>query len=62
MCWKGRFLCGGAFPCAMRGEHEMLCEEGMSEQLHYQLTNQLISALNVVGEVYDPIQMKNLLW
>ena len=39
-------------PAAMRGGHEMVCEDPMSERLHYQLCRHVIPALAFAGELY----------
>lgn len=44
-------------PGAMRGGHEIVCEDPMSERLHYQLVNGLIPTLAFAGELYHPIQI-----
>ena len=42
-------------PKAMRGGHKIVCEDPISERLHYQLTNGLIPTLVFAGEDYQPI-------
>lgn len=42
-------------PGAMRGGHEIVCEDPMSERLHDQLVNGLIPTLSFAGELYHPI-------
>lgn len=44
-------------PSAMRGGHEIVCEDPMSERLHYQLINGLIPTLAFAGELYHPIKI-----
>ena len=44
-------------PGAMRGGHEIVCEDHMSERLHSQLVNGLIPTLAFAGELYHPIQI-----
>ena len=44
-------------PCAMRGRHEIVCEDPMSERLHHQLVNGLIPALSFAGERYHLIKI-----
>lgn len=44
-------------PGAMRGGHEIVCEDLMSERLHFQLANGLIPTLAFAGELYRPIQI-----
>lgn len=44
-------------PGAMRGGLEIVCEDPMSERLHYQLVNGLIPTLAFAGELYRPIQI-----
>ena len=44
-------------PAAMRGGHEMVCEDPMSERLHYQLVNGLIPALSFAGDLYHIIKI-----
>ena len=44
-------------PGAMRGGHEIVCEDPMSERLHHQLVNALIPALASAGELYHPIKI-----
>ena len=39
-------------PAAMRGRHEIVCEDSMSERLHYQLCWHVIPALAFAGELY----------
>lgn len=42
---------------AMRRGHEIVCEDPMSERLHYQLTSDLIPTLAFAGEVYRPVKI-----
>lgn len=44
-------------PSAMRGGHEIVCEDPMSERLHYQLTGGLIPTLAFAGELYHVIDV-----
>ena len=44
-------------PDAMRGGHEIICENPVSERLHYQLTNMLIPALVFAGEMYHSVKI-----
>ena len=44
-------------PGAMRGGHEIVCEDPMSERLHAQLANGLIPTLSFAGELYHPIKI-----
>lgn len=44
-------------PGAMRGGHEIVCEDPMSERLHYQLTMALIPALASAGDLYHLIKV-----
>ena len=44
-------------PGAMRGGHEIVCEDPMSERLHHQLANGLIPALAFAGDLYHPIRI-----
>lgn len=44
-------------PGAMRGAHEILCEDPMSERLHYQLRTELIPALSFAGDLYHNIKI-----
>ena len=44
-------------PGAMRGAHEIVCEDPMSERLHYQLSNGLIPTLAFAGKSYHPIRI-----
>ena len=44
-------------PGAMRGGHEIVCEDPMSERLHYQIVNGLIPALVFAGELYHLIKI-----
>lgn len=44
-------------PGAMRGGHEIVCEDPMSERLHHQLVNGLIPALAFAGELYHPVKI-----
>lgn len=48
-------------PAAMRGGHDIVCEDPMSERLHHQLTSGLIPALSFAGELYHLIKIKALL-
>lgn len=45
-------------PGAMRGNHEIICEDYVSERLYYQLNAHLIPALSFAGEIYHPIKIK----
>lgn len=45
-------------PSAMRGNHEIICEDSVSERLYYQLNAHLIPALSFAGEIYHPIKIK----
>ncbi len=42
---------------AMRGDHELVCEDPMSERLHYQLNCDLIPALSSAIDRYHPIHI-----
>lgn len=42
---------------AMRGGHEIVCEDPMSERLHYQLRTELIPALAFAGELYRAVKI-----
>ena len=44
-------------PAAMHGGHEIICEDPVSERLHYQLCNDLIPALASVGDWYQSIRV-----
>ncbi len=44
-------------PGAMRGGHEIVCEDPMSERLHCQLTSGLIPTLAFAGELYQLIKI-----
>lgn len=44
-------------PGAMRGGHEVVCEDPMSERLHDQLVNGLIPSLVSAGELYHSIKI-----
>ena len=44
-------------PGAMRGGHEIVCQDPMSERLHHQLVNALIPTLAFAGELYRPIKI-----
>ena len=44
-------------PSAMRGGHEIVCEDPMSERLHHQLIDGLIPALSFAGEPYRLIKI-----
>lgn len=44
-------------PGAMRGGHEIVCEDPMSERLHDQLVNGLIPTLAFAGELYHMIKI-----
>ncbi|MBD5559072.1 MAG: hypothetical protein HDQ87_01735 [Clostridia bacterium] len=44
-------------PGAMRGKHDIVCEDPMSERLHGQLVRGLIPALTFAGGQYHPIQI-----
>lgn len=48
-------------PCAMRGGHEIACEDPISERLYYQLIGSLIPTLSSAGERYQPIKITALL-
>ena len=45
-------------PSAMRGNHEIICEDNVSERLYYQLNAHLIPALSFAGKIYHPIKIK----
>lgn len=42
-------------PAAMRGGHDIICEDEMSERLHYGLCNYLIPSLAFIGSFYKRI-------
>ena len=44
-------------PTAMRGGHEVICEDAVSERLHYQLCEYLIPALSLAGDMYRKIHI-----
>ena len=44
-------------PGAMRGGHEMICEDPVSERLHHQLVSGLIPTLAFAGNLYHPIKI-----
>lgn len=44
-------------PAAMRGGHEIMCEDAISERLHYQLCEYLIPALSLAGDMYCKIHI-----
>ena len=44
-------------PAAMRGSHEIVCEDPMSERLHYQLCCHAIPAFAFAGELYHAIRI-----
>lgn len=44
-------------PCAMRGNHEIICEDSISERLYYQLNSYLIPTLSFAGGIYHPIRI-----
>ena len=44
-------------PGAMRGKHEIVCEDPMSERLHHQLVNALIPTLAFAGGPYHRIRI-----
>lgn len=44
-------------PTAMRGGHEVICEDPISERLHYQLSDYLIPTVSSVGELYHRIRI-----
>lgn len=44
-------------PTAMRGGHEIVCEDAMSERLRYQLCSHLIPALAFAGKSYHVISI-----
>lgn len=44
-------------PAAMRGGHEIICEDIVSERLHYQLCDYLIPALSFAGDMYHKIHI-----
>lgn len=44
-------------PAAMRGGHQIICEDPVSERLHYRLCNDLIPALASVGDWYHSIRI-----
>ena len=46
-----------ALPAAMRGKHEITCEDPMSERLHHQLVNGLIPTLAFAGGLYHLIKI-----
>ncbi|MDY2726928.1 MAG: hypothetical protein SOV36_08940, partial [Anaerostipes faecalis] len=43
-------------PLAMRGGHEIICEDYLSERLYYQLSNYLIPTLSATGNFYFPVK------
>lgn len=45
-------------PSAMRGGHEIVCEDAMSERLYYQLSDCLIPALSFVSDIYHPVRIR----
>ena len=49
-------------PAAMRGGHEIVCEDAMSERLHHQLCGHVIPALAFAGELYHMISSCPSLW
>lgn len=46
-------------PAAMREGYEIVCEDPMSERLHYQFTNELIPTLAFSGELYHKIKISS---
>lgn len=44
-------------PCAMQGDHEIVCEDPLSARLYYQLTGTLIPALSAVGGRFYSIRI-----
>lgn len=44
-------------PAAMRGRHEIICDDPMSERLQYQLTDYLIPTLAFAGALYHRIRI-----
>lgn len=64
-CAQEEYLCVGRadpfvmalLPAAMRGGHEIVCEDVMSERLHYQLCGHVIPALAFAGELYHVISI-----
>lgn len=44
-------------PLAMRGGHEIICEDYLSERLYYQLSNYLIPTLSATGNFYFPVKI-----
>ena len=44
-------------PGAMRGGHDIACEDPMSERLHHQLANGLIPVLASAGDLYRPVRI-----
>lgn len=59
------YLCAGRadpfvmaiLPAAMRGGHEIVCEDPVSERLHHQLREYLIPALCSAGGPYHPVRI-----
>ncbi len=45
-------------PAAMRGGHEIVCEDPMSERLHWQLTDSFMPALASAGDIYRRISIR----
>lgn len=45
-------------PMAMHGGHDILCHDTLSEQLHYNLTEQLMTTLNGAGQWYRKIAIQ----
>lgn len=44
-------------PSAMRENHEIICEESISERLYHQLNAYLIPAMSFAGRLYHPIKI-----